>query len=267
MKITIGNQDNNDDQLSSAIINAKDGDVIELLPGTYFTAADPFICTIRRNISFIGKTDNKSDVKLYSSFTIGAEKIIIFKNLTLVYTADGENTLSAYDGAEVYGDNISIDRRTIDDWDTIYGQNSYFSFKNSQILTGAKTKTIGLSLENSQLFAENTSFQLLFQKNSKVYLKDSLILHKLELRKNSNINFRNLIIDSTNINAKNDLVVKSGSKLIGQDLTFANKDPHIRILKGKLEVTGFQPAISKIHFKFDDTSRVKVDGELLSNNK
>jgi len=269
MKITIGNQNNNDDQLTDAIIDAKDGDIIELLPGTYFSAADPFICTIRRNVTFIGKTTNKDDVKIYCSFTVGAKNIIIFKNLTIRYYSDEDNTLSAYDGAEVYGDNIVIDRRTADDWDTIYGQNSFFSFKNSQILTGAKTKAIGLSLENSQLFADNTSFQLLFQKNSQVYLKDSIVFHKLELRQHSSLNFRNLTVDPGNVHHKNDLVVKSSSKISGQDLIFANDSPHIRILKGNFNVQNFQPDLEQIHFKFDNTSTVLADGKVPSkfNNK
>jgi len=270
MKITIGNQNNNSNQLSAAIIRAKDGDVIELLPGTYFSAADPFICTIRRNITLVGKTANKDDVKLYCSFTIGAKNIIIFKNLAISYTSNDENTLAAYDGAEVYGNNISIDRRTADDWDTIYGQNSFFSFKDSQILTGAKTKAIGLSLENSQLFADNTSFQLLFQKNSQVYLKDSIVAHKLELRRHSKLNFRNLTVDSSNVNTPNDLAVKSNSDIKGQDLIFVNESPQIRILKSSFDVNYFQPDIDQIHFKFDDTATIKADGKNIShknNNK
>jgi len=264
MKITIGEQDDNDAQLSSAIINAQDGDVIELLPGTYFSIDDPFICTVRRNISLIGKSTNKDDVKVYCSFTIGAENIIIFKNMAITYTSDKDNTLSAYDGAEVYGDNISIDRQTSDDWDTIYGQNSFFSFKDSQILTGVKTKTIGLSLENSQLFADNTLFQLLFQKNSQTYLKNSVVSQKLELRRYSKLNFRNLTIVSNNTQFKNDLAVKSNSKVSGQDLIFANNTPQVRILKSNFDVHDFQPELEQINFKFDNESKIQVDGKLLS---
>ncbi|HIY93389.1 hypothetical protein [Companilactobacillus sp. HBUAS56275] len=267
MKITIGNQNKNDDQLTEAIINAKDGDIIELLPGTYFSKDDPFICTIRRNITFIGKTNNKSDVELYCSFTVGAKNILIFKNLTISYPANDENTLSAYDGAEVYGDNVIINRQTSDDWDTIYGQNSFFSFKNSEILTGKKTKAIGLSLENCQLFMDKTKIQLLFQKNSQVYLKDSIILHKLELRKNSHLNFRNLTIDSTKINSKNDLAVKSKSEISGQKITFIKNDPQIRILGSHFDIKDFHPQTDKINFKFDEDSKIVVDGKLLSKQK
>lgn len=265
MKITIGNQNKNDDQLTQAILNAQDGDVIELLPGTYFSSADPFICTIRRNISFIGKTNNKDDVQLFCSFTVGAKNILIFKNLTISFTADGENTLSAYDGAEVYGDNIAIDRRTADDWDTIYGKDSYFSFKDSQILTGRKVKAIGISLENSQMFADNTFFQLLFQKHSRVYLKDSSVAHKLEIRRQSQLNFRNLTIDSTKTAYKNDLAVKSNSHLKGQDLIFVRDSPSIRILKSNFMVNNFQPPLEQVHFKFDDVSQVSADGKLPAN--
>ncbi len=261
MRITIGNQDNNDDQLSSAIINAKDGDVIELLPGTYFSATDPFICTIRRNITIIGKSSNKNDIKIYCSITVGAKNILIFKNLAICYPSNKENTLAAFDGAEVYGDNISIDRQTSDDWDTIYGQNSFFSFKDSQILTGVKTKAIGLSLENSQLFADNSSFQLLFQKNSQTYLKNSTVSHRLELRQHSSLDFRNLTVDSSLVHTKNDLVVKSHSQINGQDLTFVNNSPQIRILESYFNVNNFQPEPEHIHFKFDDSSTVQVDGK------
>lgn len=267
MRITVGNQNKNDEQLAQAIINAKDGDVIELMPGTYFSANNPFICTIASNITFVGKTTNKDDVKLYCSFTVGEKTIVIFKNLAISYTANDDNTLSAYDGAEIYGDNISINRQTQDDWDTIYGQNSFFSFKNSQIMTGKKTKAIGLSLENSQLFGDDISVQLLFQKNSKVYLKDSIVFHKLEIRRQSSLHFRNLTVDSTGTDFKNDLAVKSHSKLSGQDLIFVNSSPHVRILKSDFRVLNFQPKFEQIHFKFDDKSQVRTDGKIPFNNK
>lgn len=262
MKITVGNQNNNDDQLTQAILNAKDGDVIELLPGAYFSSDDPFICTIRRNISFIGKTKNKADVQLFCSFTVGAKNILIFQNLTISFTANSENTLSAYDGAEIYGNNIAIDRRTSDDWDTIYGKDAFFSFKDSEILTGRKVKAIGISLENSQMFADNTAFQLLFQKNSQVYLKDATVYHKLEIRRHSQLNFRNLTIDSTKTDYKNDLAVKSNSHINGQDLIFVRASPRVRILKSNFMVNNFQPAVNQIHFKFDDVSKVSADGRL-----
>ena len=267
MKITVGNQNKNDEELTQAIINAKDGDIIELMPGTYFSKNDPFICTIGNNVTFVGKTTNKDDVKLYCSFTVGENTIVIFKNLAISYTANDDNTLSAYDGAEIYGDNISIDRQTQDDWDTIYGQNSFFSFKNSQIMTGRKTKAIGLSLENSYLFGDNISVQLLFQKNSQVYLKNSLIFHKLELRRQSSLNFRNITIDTTGTRFKNDLAVKSHSKLSGQDLIFVNESPHVRILKSDFQVLNFQPKYEQIHFRYDDTSKVRTDGKIPFNNK
>jgi len=262
MKILIGNQNKNDEQLTQAIITARDGDIIELLPGTYFSSTDPFICTIRRNITFIGKTNNKNDVKLFCSFTIGEQNIVIFKNLTISYTANEDNTLSAYDGARIYGDNIAINRQTADDWDTIYGKDAYFSFKDSQILTGRKVKAIGLSLENSQLFADNTAIQLLLEKHSKAYLKDSFVYHKLELRQTSSLDFHNLSIDSTGSPTKNDLAVKGYSRMNGQDLIFINESPAIRILKSKFKVDNFQPMPNEIHFKFDDVSKIEADGKL-----
>jgi len=266
MKITIGNHNNNDAELTQAIINAKDGDIIELLPGIYFSSTDPFICNIRRNITFVGKTTNKNDVKLFCSFTIEEKRIVIFKNLTISYTANSDNTLSAYDGARVYGNNIAINRQTADDWDTIYGKDAYFSFKDSQILTGRKVKAIGLSLENSQLFADNTSIQLLLEKHSKAYLKDSFVYHKLELRQTSTLDFRNLSIDSTGSPTKNDLAVKSHSKINGQDLIFVNETPNIRILKSDFRVDNFQPKPDQVHFKYDDISKVDADGKVPLND-
>ncbi|MQS75065.1 DUF1565 domain-containing protein [Companilactobacillus halodurans] len=260
MKITIGNQNNTDELLSSAIVNARDGDIIELMPGEYFSKNNPFICTVRRNITIVGKSNTKGAVKLYCSFTIGADCLVIFKNLTINYTADSDNTLSAYDGAKVYGNNITIDRNTSDDWDTIYGQNASFSFKDSNILTGAKTKAIGLSLENSQLFADSTFFQLLFQKNSTVFLRNSFVAHKLELRRHSQLFFKNLTVDSTKTLNKNDLAVKSSSEMIGQDLIFIRNSPQIRILKSSFAVDNFEPESQRIHFKFDEASRILVDG-------
>lgn len=262
MKYLVGDQDNNDDQLTQAIINAKDGDIIELLPGVYFSSTNPFICNIARNITLIGKTTNKNDVRLYCSFTVGNQNIVIFKNMAITYTANEDNTLSAYDGARIYGDNISINRQTSDDWDTIYGKDAYFSFKNSQILTGKKVKAIGLSMENSQLFADNTSIQLLLQKHSRAYLKDSIIYHKLELRLTSKLDFRNLTVDATESPTKNDLAVKGYSDMNGQDLIFVKENPAIRIVKSKFNVNNFQPMSSEIHFKFDDVSKIEADGKV-----
>ncbi|AUI71408.1 hypothetical protein COSHB9_18910 [Companilactobacillus alimentarius] len=267
MKITIGNQNNNDEQLTKAIIDAKDGDVIELLPGTYFSKDNPFICTIGRNITLIGKSAHKNDTTIYASFTIGDQNIIIFKNLNISYTANGENTLSAYDGAKVYGNNITINRQTSDDWDTIYGQNSFFSFKDSEILTGRKVKAIGISLEKSKLFADNTSIQLLFQKNSQTLLRDTKIYHKIELRRHSSLYFKDLTIDSSKVRVKNDLAVKTSSNISGQNLTFLRKNPQIRILNSRFNVDQFQPKPEIIHFKFDQDSQIQADGKLPTNHQ
>lgn len=264
-KFIVGNQQNKDDQLAQAIVDAQDGDVIELLPGTYFTTESPFICTIRRNLTFIGKSTNKDDIKLNCSFTVGAKNIIIFKNLTITFPANGENTLSAYDGAEVYTDNVCINRETSDNWDTIYGQNATFSFKDSQILTGLKTKAIGLSLDNSQIFADNTSIQFLFQRKSKAYLKNSIVTNEFKLRQHSETYFRNLTLASYVVPHKNDLTVHSGSLFQGQDLIFTSPEPRLRIFKSTFEVTNFQPEPSQLHFKFDASSKVLADSKKPSN--
>lgn len=257
-KITI---DNDDDQLAKAIVNAKNGDIIELLPGEYFSNASPFICTVRRNITLIGKTSDKDAVKIYSSFTIDANTIMIFKNLTIQYTANSDNTLAAFDGAEIYGDNIRIDRLTRDNWDTIYGKNAFYSFKDSQISTGYKTaKTIGMSLENCQIFTDNTKIHLLFLKNSRAYLRDSKITHRLELRQHSQLFFNNLLVDSKNIDPKYDVSIRSSSQMSGQNLYFLSTPAQIRILKSNLTVDNLQPDLKQLHFQYDDTSKVNVNG-------
>lgn len=260
-KFIIGDQENKDDQLAQAIVNAKDGDIIELQPGTYFTSESPFICTVRQNLTFVGKSSNKDNIKLNCSFTVGAKNIIIFKNLTITFPANGENTLSAYDGAEVYADNVCINRETSDNWDTVYGQNATFSFKNSQILTGLKTKAIGLSLDNSQIFADNTSIQFLFQRKSKAYLRNSIVTHEFKLRQHSETYFRNLTMVSYEVPHKNDLTVHSGSKFQGQDLVFTSNKPKLRIFKGNFKVNNTNPEPDQLHFKFDDSSKVSVDNQ------
>lgn len=267
MRFIVGNQSNKDERdelLTRFLVNAQDGDVIELLPGTYFSKDNPFICNIERNITIVGQSENQNDVTLYCSFTVGADTLMIFRNLIVNYPADEDNTLSAFDGAEIYCDNVKIDRNTSDYWDTIYGQNSFFSFKDSSIMTGSKTKAIGISLENSQMFADNTYFQLLFQKNSLVYLKDSLVTHKLELRRHSRLFFKNIKVESSMTDNKDDLAVKSGSQMNGQDLVFASENPQVRILKSHFDVSNFQPGSKNINFKFDDSSKVIADGKLPS---
>lgn len=264
-KIIVGNQNNRDDQLAQAIVDAQDGDVIELLPGTYFSTESPFICTVRRNLTFIGRTTNKEDIKLNCSFTVGAKNILIFKNLTITFPANGENTLSAYDGAKVYTDNVRINRETSDNWDTIYGQNASFSFKDSQILTGQKTKTIGLSLDKSQIFADNTSIQFLFQRESTAYLKDSIVTHEFKLRQHSKTYFKNLTMASYVVPHKNDLTIHSASTFQGQDLVFTSPKPQLRIFKSNFSVDNLQPEPDQLHFKFDGSSNVSADGKKPNN--
>ncbi|APU71174.1 hypothetical protein LCR01_02390 [Companilactobacillus crustorum] len=261
VKIIIGTHDNKDDQLAQAVISAQDGDVIELLPGTYFSRESPFICTIRKNISIIGKTDNRQNITLNCSFMIGAKTTVIFKNLTINYPANDENTLSAYDDAKVYGNNILIDHLALDSWDTVYGKNAAYSFKNSKILTGVKTKAVGISLDNSRLFADTTSIQLLFQKNSQAFLRDSTVSHELKLRQNSSLNFRNLTIAPSTNPIKNNLVVKSSSLFMGENLRFTAVNPHVRIYQARFNVKKFYPSLDKIHFKFDSTSKIFLNGK------
>lgn len=258
---------NNDDELlAETLVNADDGDIIELLPGTYFSKESPFVCDIGRNITLQGKTTDRNTVKINGSFTVGKSTVIIFKNLTIDHPANDDNTFSAYDGAEIYFNNVCIDRSATDGWDTIYGQNSTFSFKDSQVLTGRKTKAIGLSLDNSQIFADNTSIQLMLQKSSKTYLKDSIVTDYFDLRKNSQVNFNNLTIDSKDFAIKNDLLVKSTSKFNGQQLHFSNSTPNIRIHHASFDVKNLEPKPDQINFKFDNDSNVKADGKQPVNN-
>ena len=187
---------------------------------------------------------------------------MIFKNLTIQYTANSDNTLAAFDGAKVYGDNIRIDRLTYDNWDTIYGKNSAYSFKNSQISTGFKTaKTIGMSLENCQLFLDNTRIHLLFLKNSRAYIRDSKVTHRLELRQHSQLFFNNLLIDSKNIDPKYDISIRSASQLHGQNLYFLSTPARVRILKSDLSVNNLHPDLKQLHFQYDDISKVDINGK------
>ncbi|WP_125772264.1 hypothetical protein [Companilactobacillus furfuricola] len=264
-KFIVGNQQNKDDQLAQTIVDAQDGDTIELMPGTYFSKESPLICTIGRNVTFIGQSTNKDDIKLNSSFTIGAGKTVIFKNLTITFPADSENTLSAYDGAKVYTNNVCINRETKDNWDTIYGQNATFSFKDTMILTGKKTKTIGLSLDQSQIFADNTSIQFLFQRKSQAYLKNSIVINELKLRQHSETHFNNLTLASYIVPHKKDLTVHSSSTFQGQTLILTSPKPQIRVHKAKFEVTNVQPEPNKLHFKFDKSSIVRADSKKPNN--
>lgn len=245
--------------MAQTIVEAQDGDTIELLPGTYFTKESPLVCTIGRNITIIGQSNNKEDVRLNCSFTVGEKKTVIFRNLTITFPANGENTLSAYDGAEVYANNVCINRETTDNWDTIYGQNATFSFKDSLIQTGKKTKAIGLSLDKSQIYADNTSIQFLFQRKSKAYLKNSIVINEFKLRQKSETHFSNLTLASYQVPHKNDLTVHSGSSFEGQKLTFTSPEPQLRIFKSNFKVTKLQPEPKKLHFKYDASSNVSAD--------
>lgn len=258
-KFIIENQPNKDDQLAQTIVDAQDGDVIELQPGTYFTKESPLVCTIGRNLTIIGNSANQEDIKLNCSITIGAKKILILKNLTLTFPANDENTLSAYDNAEVYTNNVTINRETTDNWDTIYGQNATFSFKDTQIRTGRKTKAIGLSLDKSQIYTDNTSIQFLFQRKSKAYMKNSIVTNEFKLRQNSETHFNNLTLASYEVPHKNDITVHSHSTFQGQNLILTSPKPKLRIHQGTFKVNNFEPVPSKIHFKYDATSKVLAD--------
>lgn len=258
-KFIIENQPNKDDQLVQTIVDAQDGDVIELQPGTYFTKESPLVCTIGRNLTIIGNSANHEDIKLNCSITIGAKKILILKNLTLTFPANDENTLSAYDNAEVYTNNVTINRETSDNWDTIYGQNATFSFKDTQIRTGRKTKAIGLSLDKSQIYTDNTSIQFLFQRKSKAYMKNSIVTNEFKLRQNSETHFNNLTLASYEVPHKNDITVHSHSTFQGQNLILTSPKPKLRIHQATFKVDNFEPEPSKIHFKYDATSKVLAD--------
>jgi hypothetical protein len=90
---------------------------------------------------------------------------------------------------------------------------------------------------------------LLFQKDSTVYLKDSTILHKFELRQGSKTFFKNLTIDSTTTDYKNDLAVKTKSQISGNDLIFVKNKPQVRILESQFDVDDFSTRNESHYFK------------------
>lgn len=259
-KIIIGGQGKNDEQLTNAIINAKDGDIIALLPGVYFSTDSPFVCTLRQSLTFQGQSKDSKDVVIYSSFSVGNDTTSIFKNLTINFTANGENTLAAYDEARVYLDNVIIDRGAPDVWDTIYVQNSFISIKDTKILTGSKHNSVGLSLENSQLFADNLSVQLMFQKKSITYLKDSTIWDSLKLRHQSITYFHTLAFDTLTESFTN-IDIKSDSQFNGQNLKFDQADAQIHISKSSADIKQLEKHSLVPHFKFDADSKVNLAGQ------
>lgn len=238
-------------------------ETIELKPGKYFADADNIFLSIKKNITIKGLYDNAKATNLNCAFLMGADTTLILENLTMNYFGEKSNTIALYDGAELYGNNIIVDR-TMDqnsNWDTIYCKDSTISLKNSEILTDPIRNICGLSLENSQLIAVNSNVNAPLFKNSTVYLKDTLTSYSVVLKNHSNLSFINLAIDSTQNTEFSDFYIENQSTVNGVNLNFSKKDSFVDVIDSHFENNNFVSGLENVRWRFTDNSTVLADGD------
>lgn len=259
----VGRSSHKETEFIAAFQAAKPGDTLQLMPGNYFKKADLQYFNINQNISITGLGQNKEEVVLNCNLNIGNQAVVLLKNLTIHFSNLADNAVAIYDQARLYGQAITIHRDSPDNWDAVYCQNSGISLTDSQIKTSTQTRAVGLSLENSQFYAENTMIDWLFQKNSQAYLKHATIKQLLSLRHHSQTYFSDLIIDSA---SRKNIALKSYSSLTGIKLQFTTPKPQINICESQLTVKDTSPKVDDIIFKFDAASKVHVSGRIPKNH-
>lgn len=259
-KFTIGDQGNNEQQFCYALKKANDGDVIELLPGEYFSPDTSLFLEIDKNITIRGRYSNASATKLFCGFFTGNKTTAIFQNLTVNNCKHNSNTICAFDNSEIYAKNVIFKHSPVDHWDTVYIKDSNFSIESCQILTDSN-ETHALSIENGRVTAVDSIIQFLYEKNATFYLKSSLITFAANLDDKSQLLFDELTIDSSNNPDYSDIYICQQSTVDGSNLSFAVDEPFIDVLESNFEIFNSQPISDKIRWRYDELSNVLANGE------
>lgn len=259
MKYTV----NNDRDLYLAVRDADDGDAITVCPGEYFNFDKTVILSIKKNIAIIGQ-DSDSTL-LNCGFLIANKNFLILKNLSVNYDDEKGNAVALYDGGEFYGKNIVLSNSAANEWNTIYCQNSSISLTNSEIINANKDNVPAIMMENSYMYALNSSIYFPALLSSECLLEDSFISYSLCLRNNSSLMFNNITIDSTNNTDFSDFYIDNESSVEGTNITFIKNHPSIDILDSQFESAEFLSGLEKINWRIDDQSTVWADGQQLSN--
>ncbi|MFC6176473.1 hypothetical protein ACFQAV_06450 [Companilactobacillus huachuanensis] len=254
-----------DREFFNAINTADNCDTIVLKSGEYFSSETMFL-SIKKSLTIKGQYANAKATKINCGLFFGENTTVILENLLLTYDNEKGNTLALYDGAKLYCNNVIVNRTNESSWDTIYSSNSFISLKNSDIQADRQRNISSLSLENSQLMSVKSNIHLPLLVNSTAYLKDSFISYSIVLKKNSNLSFINLAIDSTQNNESSDFYVEGESTVNGDNLDFSKNEPFIDVLNSNFEGNDFFAGLDKVRWRYDTNSNVIIDGTEPFNN-
>jgi len=237
-----------------------DNDIIELLPGTYNFEDGASFFEIEHDLTIRGLSSNANATKLNCAFLLGDNRSLILKNLTISYNRDKANTIALYNNAQLYGNNIIVDR-VLARWNTIYCQNSSISLLNSAIMADRDTNVTGLLLEkNSHMIAIDTEIQLLGLRNSTAIVKNAVISYAVALQNHSKLSYINLTVDGRRNLDSSNFYIENQSCVDGVNLNFSKKDTFIDIIKSNFEGDNFLSGLNNIRWRFDDDSTVLADG-------
>lgn len=239
---------------------------IILEPGKYFADEDNIVLSVKKNLTIKGKYSNAKATHLNCGFLLGDNNTLILKNLAIDYDGEECNTIALYDGAELYGDNIIVDRTTESRWDTIFCKDSTLSLKNSEVLTDPTRNICGISLKNSQIIATHSNLNAPLLDNSTAYLKDVFTNYAFALKNKSNLSFTDLTLDTSQNTEFSDFYVDNHSTVTGINLNLPKKYSYIDVINSHFENTNFASGLDNVRWRFDKNSTVLADGDEPFNN-
>jgi len=254
---------NNTNQFKDAVKNSDAGDTIIMQPGEYFSNKRSEVLTIDKTLTIEGQYINAKAVKLNCAFIVSNNVTLIMKNLFMTSNDDHFNTLALYDNAELFGDNIIVDRDNTKyngGWDTIFAKDAAVSLTNSDIVADRGSNHIGLSLENSQSMITDSNIYGLCLNNATAYLKNVLISYAIVLLKHSTLSYIDLALDSL-CNKDSDFYIADNSTVNGMNLKIVKKEPFIDVIGSKFQNDIFTNDSTGIRWCFDDASIILIDGK------
>jgi len=251
---------NNTKQFLTVLFSqVSDNDIIELLPGTYNFKRYIGYFEIKKSLTIRGISDDANSTKLNCAFFCNGNSLIL-QNLSVTYDGPKFNTIALYNHAELYGNNVVINR-VLSKWDTVYCQNSTISLLNSAIMANRNTNTTGLLLEkDSQMIAVDTEIQLLGLRKSSAIVKDSVISYAVALQNHASLSYIDLTVDGRRNLDSSNFYIENNSNVDGVNLNFSKKDTFIDIINSNFKGDSFLSGLSNIRWRFDDNSTVLADG-------
>lgn len=254
-----------DYEIRAALANSQSGDIICVKPGSYFENDQPTQLRLVNKVTLQGMTDDANDVVFKNAFIIlGHASTIYLKNLTINLDCDKLNTIAIYDNSKVYGDNIIVNRTNPKQWNTVFCQDSDISLINSIITSDTDENTAALSLENSQLYAENTEIYFYASKNSQSIIKSTVIDYAVCLLNNSELYFNELVIDPQNNSNTSSCYLSDNSVFYGENIIFSENDCTIEVDtldNSTFDINNLKSDQRNLEWIRDDDATVLIDGE------